>query len=200
MAKSMNQKGKILYLEKILRETGENRTCTMQDILGRLMEYGIRAERKSIYDDMEVLRSFGMDIQFKRGKPGGYYLAGQTAPEESSDGVLPVSPGKMDTKENVAEGAICSWLVQDTETEGEEKPVKLICRNSRKTEVMNTLGEFAQYREKEDNTFVAIVQVKENEKFFGWLAGMGRDVIITKPKKVVQAYRDYLKSILKEYK
>ena len=76
MAKSMNQKGKILYLEKILRETGENHTCTMQDILGRLMEYGIHAERKSIYDDMEVLRSFGMDIQFKRGKPGGYYLAG----------------------------------------------------------------------------------------------------------------------------
>ncbi len=29
---------------------------------------------------------------------------------------------------------------------------------------------------------------------------MGRDVVITKPKKVVQAYRDYLKSILKEYK
>ena len=95
---------------------------------------------------------------------------------------------------------ICSWLVQDTETEDEEKPVKLSCRNSRKTEVMNTLGEFAQYREKEDNTFVAIVQVKDNEKFFGWLAGMGRDVVIAKPKKVVQAYRDYLKSILKEYK
>ena len=74
------------------------------------------------------------------------------------------------------------------------------CRNSRKTEVMNTLGEFAQSREKEDNTFVAIVQVKDNEKFFGWLAGMGRDVVIAKPKKVVQAYRDYLKSILKEYK
>ena len=53
MAKGINQKGKILYLEKILRETGENRTCTMQDILGRLMEYGIHAERKSIYDDME---------------------------------------------------------------------------------------------------------------------------------------------------
>ena len=49
MAKSMNQKGKILYLEKILRETGENRTCTMQDILGRLMEYGIHARREKVY-------------------------------------------------------------------------------------------------------------------------------------------------------
>lgn len=200
MAKSMNQKGKILYLEKILRETGENRTCTMQDILGRLMEYGIRAERKSIYDDMEVLRSFGMDIQFKRGKPGGYYLAGQTAPEELSEGALPVSQGETASKETVAADPICSWLVQEKEAEDEEKPVKLICRNLRKSEVMETLGEFAQYREKDDDTFVAVVQVKENEKFFGWLAGMGRDVVIAKPKKAVQAYRDYLKSILKEYK
>ena len=29
---------------------------------------------------------------------------------------------------------------------------------------------------------------------------MGRDVVIAKPKKVVQAYRDYLKSIARDYK
>ena len=28
----------------------------------------------------------------------------------------------------------------------------------------------------------------------------GKDVILMKPKKSVQAYRDYLKGILKEYK
>ena len=200
MAKSMNQKGKILYLEKILRETGEDRACTMQDILGKLMEYGIRAERKSIYDDMEVLRSFGMDIQFKRGKPGGYYLAGQTAPEVISQSQPELEKEEASQNNVPVPKQTCSWLVQETEPEGEEKPVKLICRTSRKSEVMDTLGESAQYREKEDDTFVAVVQVKENEKFFGWLAGMGRDVVIAKPKKAVQAYRDYLKSILKEYK
>ncbi len=37
---------------------------------------GITAERKSIYDDIEALREFGLDVQYKRGRPGGYYLAG----------------------------------------------------------------------------------------------------------------------------
>ena len=81
MAKGINQKGKILYLEKILRETSETHPCTMQEIIGRLQENGVSAERKSIYDDMEVLRSFGMDIKFKRGKYTGYYVAGEAASE-----------------------------------------------------------------------------------------------------------------------
>lgn len=79
MAKSYNQKVKILYLEKMLRESGEDRVVTMQEILSKLLEFGISAERKSIYDDIEALRSFGMDVKFRRGRPGGYYLAGQTA-------------------------------------------------------------------------------------------------------------------------
>ena len=65
MAKGINQKGKILYLEKILRETSETHPCTMQEIIGRLQENGVSAERKSIYDDMEVLRSFGMTLSLK---------------------------------------------------------------------------------------------------------------------------------------
>ena len=84
MAKGINQKGKILYLEKILRETSETHPCTMQEIIGKLQENGVSAERKSIYDDMEVLRSFGMDIKFKRGKYTGYYVAGEAAAESVS--------------------------------------------------------------------------------------------------------------------
>ena len=52
MAKSNNQKAKILYLEKMLRETGEHHAISMQTILANLMEHGIRAERKSFYDDV----------------------------------------------------------------------------------------------------------------------------------------------------
>ena len=48
------------------------------------MEHGIRAERKSIYDDVEVLREFGMDIRYTRERPGGYYLAGQQFAEQPS--------------------------------------------------------------------------------------------------------------------
>ena len=56
MAKSCNQKGKILYLQKMLSETTSQNPVTMQEILAKLEEQGIRAERKSIYDDMETLR------------------------------------------------------------------------------------------------------------------------------------------------
>ena len=51
MAKSRNQKGKILVIEHLLQGTGESRIVTMQEILDKLLEYGITAERKSIYDE-----------------------------------------------------------------------------------------------------------------------------------------------------
>ena len=37
-------------------------------------------------------------------------------------------------------------------------------------------------------------------KFYGWLAMMGKDVHILKPKKAAASYRDYLKTLAKEYK
>ena len=84
MAKSRNQKAKILVLEHLLCETGENnRAVTMQEILDKLAECGINAERKSIYDDLDALRDFGLDVKYKRGRPGGYYIAGQTAAEKN---------------------------------------------------------------------------------------------------------------------
>lgn len=63
MAKGTNQKLKILYLMKILMErTDENHSITMPEIISALEAYGISAERKSIYSDMESLRTYGLDI------------------------------------------------------------------------------------------------------------------------------------------
>ena len=73
MPKSHNQKAKILILEQLLCETDEHRTISMQQIIDVLAGYGICAERKSIYDDMEALRDFGYGISYKRGRNGGYY-------------------------------------------------------------------------------------------------------------------------------
>ena len=36
---------------------------------------GILAERKSIYSDIDTLRSLGYDIQLQRGRGGGYWMA-----------------------------------------------------------------------------------------------------------------------------
>lgn len=63
MAKLSNQKLKLVYLMKILLEkTDETHSITMSEIIDALQAYGIGAERKSLYDDLETLRVYGMDI------------------------------------------------------------------------------------------------------------------------------------------
>lgn len=75
MAKSCNQKLKILYLMQILSEqTDEANPIMMPQILDALEANGITAERKSIYDDIETLRTIGMDIVKRSEKPVGYYV------------------------------------------------------------------------------------------------------------------------------
>ena len=88
MAKSCNQKGKILYLQKMLSETTSQKPVTMQEILAKLEEQGIRAERKSIYDDMETLRDFGMDIHYRRGREGGYYEEKSASDKTEADNTI----------------------------------------------------------------------------------------------------------------
>lgn len=77
MPKTTNQKLKLLYLLKILNEkTDENHCLTTQELIDELALYDIRAERKSIYDDIECLNVFGYEVEYiKAKKGGGYYLA-----------------------------------------------------------------------------------------------------------------------------
>ena len=75
MPKGANQKMKILYLmDMLLNDTDENRGLTMQEILFRLENSGVSAERKSIYDDLDVLRQYGLDVLTKKGKSTEYYI------------------------------------------------------------------------------------------------------------------------------
>lgn len=63
MAKSSNQKLKLIYLMKILLErTDETHGITMPEIIEALAAYDISAERKSLYSDIENLRLYGLDI------------------------------------------------------------------------------------------------------------------------------------------
>ena len=43
-----------------------------------LEAWDIKAERKSIYDDMEALRTLGMDVQSRKGKSPGWFLGERT--------------------------------------------------------------------------------------------------------------------------
>ena len=72
----MSQKLKILYLMKILLErTDEDHALTMSELISALEELGISAERKSLYADIDALREYGIDVEVKRGKTTGYYVA-----------------------------------------------------------------------------------------------------------------------------
>ena len=64
MAKSKNQKLKLLYLKDYLLEnTDAEHGVTISEITAYLQSNSICAERKSLYDDIELLRSlYGMDI------------------------------------------------------------------------------------------------------------------------------------------
>ena len=76
MAKSSNQKLKLLYLLKMLEEnTDEENAMSINTMIGELERYGVSAERKSIYDDLEALKHYGLDIASKKSKTTEYYVA-----------------------------------------------------------------------------------------------------------------------------
>ena len=77
MAKSENQKLKLLYIRKfLLEQTDKDHRVTTAQIIDELTKHEIKAERKSIYDDIECLRSFGMDIKrVQKDRTYSYYVA-----------------------------------------------------------------------------------------------------------------------------
>ena len=75
MARSSNQKLKLLCLARIfIKNTDAAHPMTLGEIAEELAKYEISAERKSLYDDIECLRIFGLDICVRRDKRVGYYL------------------------------------------------------------------------------------------------------------------------------
>ncbi len=75
MARSSNQKLKCLYLlHFLLSHTDDEHTVTISDMVEELGSHGIRAERKSLYDDLEALRQFGLDVNYRKSPTAGYFV------------------------------------------------------------------------------------------------------------------------------
>lgn len=73
--KQSYQKLKILYImQMLLEKTDDEHTLSVPQMIEELSRYGISAERKSIYDDIEHLRKYGLDICTKSGKSYGYFI------------------------------------------------------------------------------------------------------------------------------
>ncbi|MBO5513825.1 MAG: WYL domain-containing protein [Mogibacterium sp.] len=75
--KGDNQKQKMLYLVKIfLEETDDNHYITMPEIIQKLEAYGVNADRKTVYRDIDELRRFGLDILTSQDGRNYYYYIG----------------------------------------------------------------------------------------------------------------------------
>ena len=76
MPKGTNQKLKLYYLSRIMTEkTDDEHHITMPEIQRALEGYGVTADRKSLYDDLEALRVLGIDvIGEKNGRSYSYHV------------------------------------------------------------------------------------------------------------------------------
>jgi predicted DNA-binding transcriptional regulator YafY len=67
---------RLIYLMDIfLERTDDEHVMTIPELITALSEYDVSVERKTIYSDIELLRLYGMDIEVRKSKTSGYYLA-----------------------------------------------------------------------------------------------------------------------------
>lgn len=77
MAKGENQRLKLFYLLDILNTyTDDEHALSMTEIVSLLGDYGVNAERKSIYTDIEELKKYGADIIGEKEGQGYTYRIG----------------------------------------------------------------------------------------------------------------------------
>ena len=79
MSRKEGQKRKLLVLLEILaRETDEKHPLSVPQLVEKLQEHGVVAERKSVYDDLNTLNNLPdtkYEIVQQRGRGGGYWMA-----------------------------------------------------------------------------------------------------------------------------
>lgn len=80
---------------------------------------------------------------------------------------------------------------------GEEEMVTLVFPNRLIGVVMDRFGKEADIRPIEGEKFLVRAKVVPSGQFYGWLAGIGREVQIRSPRNVQEEYTDWLSGILK---
>ncbi len=69
---------KILYILKDLMENSdEEHLLSSTELMSDLEKYGLSADRKSVYNDIDTLKDAGVEINQKKGTNPGYYIAGR---------------------------------------------------------------------------------------------------------------------------
>lgn len=79
---------------------------------------------------------------------------------------------------------------------GEEMMVTLSFPNYLVGVVLDRFGKDVSLQKLSEDRFAVHVKVMVSRQFYGWLAGIGKDVKVTAPESVRDGYRCYLKEIL----
>ena len=75
MARVATNKLRTLYImDELLEKSDEDNRISTGAFIEMLASNGIKADRKTLYDDIETLKTWGMDIIYTKEKPAGYYL------------------------------------------------------------------------------------------------------------------------------
>lgn len=87
MAQGTRKEKIVRLLQIFFEETDQDHGLTMPQLIERLEDYGICAERKGLYDDIEVLNNCGFEIEKLRTRPVQYALTTRLF-EDEQIGVL----------------------------------------------------------------------------------------------------------------
>ena len=60
-------------LRELLQKTDEDHTLNASELIAILEKYGCKADRRTIYSNVEILQDFGIDVQKKEDAPG-YFI------------------------------------------------------------------------------------------------------------------------------
>lgn len=75
MGKASGHKIKLLLLSRLLMENSDkDHPIPLPQLLTALERAGVAAERKSVYADLEALQEFGLDVQFQKKPPSGWFV------------------------------------------------------------------------------------------------------------------------------
>ena len=79
MPRNAEQKIRLLVLYDILhKETDAEHQLSTKELIDKLASYGIQATRQTVYDDIEMLNSFGYEIIIVHGRNNRYFVGDRT--------------------------------------------------------------------------------------------------------------------------
>ena len=79
MSRSAEQKIRLLVLYDILhKESDAEHQLSTNELIERLSSYGIQATRQTVYDDIEMLNSFGYEVIAVHGRNNSYFVGDRT--------------------------------------------------------------------------------------------------------------------------